>query len=375
MKSSYSMKKFILPGVICLFIFSFFEQSLAQSRQMIPAAVTEQLMHPPPVPYFLITGLCYGDTTHFFNRTTGSTKVFWSILNDKGDTLTQTHDQDMSYYFRKRGYYSICLTADNGHLATKTRIVRVDSITEADFAYRNCFNEFENMSTCADQYVWVFPDGTTSTDTLPRYAFKAPGKFPVKLTAIKSTKKQTLNKFIFIGGDSLGQPDPTFTFKHIDSTLFEFKAVDSLEHNYTWYFGDDAYDDTSGYKTRHVIDLEKYNGSVELFLTNLCGFASSELNPFAITGIKECDALTLNASVYPNPASDELTLSIADLPPGKTMLVKFIDAKGVTITETRSVTSTKNYQLKFATGSFPKGIYFIQIILEDQLLNKKIVLK
>jgi hypothetical protein len=58
----------------------------------------------------------------------------------------------MSYYFKKRGFYSVCLTADNGHLATKTRIIRVDTITEADFKYRNCFNEFENLSTCADQF-------------------------------------------------------------------------------------------------------------------------------------------------------------------------------------------------------------------------------
>lgn len=369
------MKKCATYSFLILFVFIFSTRSIAQSKRVLTAVITEKVMHPPPVPYFLITGLCYGDTTHFINKTTGTKKIYWSILNDKGDTLFQSMDQETSYYFKKRGFYSVCLTADNGHLATKTRIVRVDTITQADFAYRNCFNEFENMSTCSDQFVWVFPDGTSSTDTLPMYTFKAPGKFPVKLTASLKTKTDTANKIISIGGDSLGQPDPTFTFKHIDSTLFEFKAVDSLEHNYTWYFGDDAYDDTSGYKTRHVIDLEKYNGSVELFLTNLCGFAIFELDPFSVTNVNELDLLSLNTMIYPNPASDELTISMTDLQEGKTMLIQLIDAKGSTVKETKVITSAKTYQLKYTTSSFPEGIYLVRIIVGEHLLSKKVVLQ
>jgi hypothetical protein len=367
------MKKFAL-FVFVLFVFTFSIRSVAQSKQVISAVVKEKLMHPPPVPYFLITGLCYGDTTHFTNRTIGTTKIHWSILNDKGDTLYQSDDLEISYYFKTRGFYSVCLTADNGHLATKTRIVSVDTVIKADFAYRNCFNEFENMSTCADHFIWVFPDGTHSTDTLPSYTFKAPGGLPVKLTAFRNAKNNTANKFISIGGDSLGQPDPTFTFKHIDSTLFEFKAVDSLEHNYTWYFGDDTYDDSSGYKTRHVIDLEKYNGSVELFMTNVCGFAIFELNPFAITNVKEKNALSLNAAIYPNPARDELTISMTDLPEGKNMLVRLIDAKGSTLQETRTISHTKTL-LKYDISALPKGIYLVQILIVEQLLSKKIVIQ
>jgi hypothetical protein len=369
------MKKCARYSFLVLFVFMVSTRSIAQSKQVISVGVKEKVMHPPPVPYFLITGLCYGDTTHFINKTTGVTSVHWSILNDKGDTLHQSNNWDIAYYFKKRGFYSICLTADNGHLATKTRIVSVDTIIKADFAYRNCFNEFENLSTCADHYIWIFPDGTSSTDILPVYTFKAPGKFSVKLSAFGNSKNYTLNKFISIGGDSLGQPDPTFTFKHIDSTLFEFKAVDSLEHNYTWYFGDDAYDDTSGYKTRHVIDLEKYNGSVELFLTNLCGFAIFELDPFAITGVKETDLLNLNTMIYPNPASDELTISMTDLPQGKTMLIQLIDAKGSTVKGTKVITHEKSYQLKYTTSSFPKGIYLVRISIGEHLFSKKVVLQ
>jgi hypothetical protein len=131
------MKKFVLYNLVLLVAFAFSTRSVAQSKQVIPAAIKEQVMHPPAVPYFLITGLCYGDTTHFINRSSGAASVHWCILNDKGDTLHQSGDNTMSYYFKKRGFYSICLTADNGHLATKTRIVRVDTITEANFAYRN----------------------------------------------------------------------------------------------------------------------------------------------------------------------------------------------------------------------------------------------
>jgi PKD repeat protein len=368
------MKKFILYNLVLLFVFTFTTRSVAQSKQAVPAS--EKVMHPPPVPYFLITGLCYGDTTHFINRSSSASSVHWSILNDKGDTLHQSDNNTMSYYFKKRGFYSVSLTADNGHLATKTRIVSVDTVTEANFAYRNCFNEFENLSTCADQYIWLFPDGSNSTDTLPRYTFKTPGQFLIRFTAFnKNGKSHTANKFISIGGDSLGQPNPAFTFKHIDSTLFEFKAMDSLEHNYTWYFGDNAYDDTSGYKTRHVIDLEKYNGAVTLFLSNLCGFASADQDPFAITDIKETDQLSLHTIIYPNPASGELTLSIADLPPGKTILVRLVDAKGVTVKETTAITAAKNYRLNYNTSALPNGIYLVQMLVGEQLLSKKVILQ
>jgi DTW domain-containing protein YfiP len=79
--------------------------------------------------------------------------------------------------------------------------------------------------------------------------------------------------------------------------------------------------------------------------------------------------------IYPNPASDELTVSITDLPEGKTMLLKLIDATGSTLQETRTISHTKIYQLKYNTSTLPKGIYLVQICVGEQLLSKKIVIQ
>jgi hypothetical protein len=57
------MKKFAVYGLVLLFIFTFSKRSLAQYKEAAPLTVKGKTMHPPPIPYFSINRLCYGDTT------------------------------------------------------------------------------------------------------------------------------------------------------------------------------------------------------------------------------------------------------------------------------------------------------------------------
>lgn len=333
----------------------------------------EGILHPPPVVNFYITGLCYGDTTHFISKTDIG-EIYWAITNDKGDTLYSVKSVDTKYYFKKKGIYNICQTADNGHLATKIRTVVVDTITHADFYFRPCINEFNNLSTCSDQFVWLMPDNSTTTDAFPAYQFKTGGNAPVKLIAKKGNKANTVTKVISVPTDSLGIPDATFTFKRQGtSNVFDFKAVDSLEPHYSWTFGDLTFDDVSGYKVTHTFNTSKYEAPMNLRVSNGCGFKIYEADPFAVVGI-ETYSLMENIRVFPNPATEELTIAITDLPIAQWVSIRLTDIHGKIFKEYESALSG-SFNTKWDISTFAKGIYFLEIISNDQLINKKIMVQ
>jgi hypothetical protein len=367
------MKKYSLLFLFLSLLPGFSASLKAQSIHEL--YTNKRALHPPPIPDFYMSGLCFGDTTRFYNRTNAGS-ISWSILNDKGDTLYTALKDTIAYYFKKRGAYNVCLTADNGHLATLTRTVMVDTIVKADFAYRTCINEFNNLSTCSDHFIWTFPGSITSAATFPGYQFKKGGPNTVKLVASKGNKSNTITKIITMTWDSLGAPDSTFIFKrHGTSYTFDFKAVDSLERSYSWNFGDRQFDDTSGYKVTHTIDFAKYSGPVQLRVASACSFTICEIDPFLTTGIPDEVFLLRNTIVYPNPTSDELNLSINNLATGKRMTIKLMDAKGTLLKETQAISTAKSYNQKYNMTEFAKGIYLLQIIADEQLLNKKIVVQ
>jgi PKD repeat protein len=341
-----------------------------------PPTISKKIMHPPPVPYFFITGLCFGDTTHFINKTiTTLISSEWNILNDKGDTLYHSKDKDLSYYFKKRGYYTICLTADNGHIATKTRIIKVDTLTKAAFSFRSCYDEFDNQSTCSDQFIWILPDKSMSTVIAPSYTFSAPGKYAVTLISKKGNTADTLHQLITIKGDSVGIPTATFTCKRLsaDST-FEFTALDSLADIYSWYFGDGLGDDTSGYKAIHKIN-STYSPPVNLFITNGCGVAVDLLDPFIATDITEENKASFNLTIFPNPVVDELTVSLNKLAVGKKVCIHLMDANGVLLKQSTFLNASETINFKYDVHALSSGIYLLQVKAGEEVVNRKFIVK
>jgi PKD repeat protein len=361
-------------------LLSIFVVSIRVPSQTIATAhlptINKKTVHPPPIPYFIIRGLCFGDTTHFINKTTSSIiSSEWNILNDKGDTLYHSEDKDLRYYFKKRGFYTICLTADNGHIATKTRIVRVDTLTKAAFVFRSCYDEFDNQSTCSDQFVWILPDKSTSTAIDPPYTFSAPGKYAVTLISKKGNHIDTLHKQITIKGDSVGIPTATFRCKRLsaDST-FEFTALDSLANVYSWYFGDGLGDDTSGYKVIHKIN-STYSPPVNLFITNGCGVAIDLLDPFTVTAIPEENNASFNLTIFPNPVADELNVSLNKLAVGKYICIRLMNANGALLKQSTFVNTTDTINFKYDAHVLSSGIYLIQVQAGEEMMNRKFIVK
>jgi hypothetical protein len=346
---------------VCIMIlFSLGVNAQGNLKDKLKKSYKDRELHAPPKPFFYMKGLCFGDTTMFINKSDMGT-ITWAIKNTKGDTISVLYGDTVFYYFKAKGIYQVSLTADNGHKATLTKTVIVDSMTKADFAYRYCYNTWDNLSACSDQFIWVLPDGTTSTDTFPSYTFPAPGKFPVKLIAIRGNKKDTLTKIISIGGDSLSWPSAKFTVKKVGTATFEFKALDTLATYYSWYFGDKTSDDTSGYKVIHTIDGDKYQAPVDLMLVNACGLAFYDIDPFTVTKIEEYSDKTF--SIFPNPNKGNFTID-----PNTDETVEII----VTDIYAREIFKKKVMgKTHMNLPDLRSGVYFIKVIGKDSEIKVK----
>jgi hypothetical protein len=80
-------------------------------------------------------------------------------------------------------------------------------------------------------------------------------------------------------------------------------------------------------------------------------------------------------SVYPNPLNDYTTLSIFASKPSSG-LIRLIDNTGKQLmTKSFNVSNGSNSILVDQLGFLPKGIYVIQVMLNNKLYNQKIVKK
>ncbi|MGK7388969.1 MAG: PKD domain-containing protein [Candidatus Cyclobacteriaceae bacterium M2_1C_046] len=123
--------------------------------------------------------------------TNTSTTGDWQYLWDFGDGTTSTDPNITSHTYSKSGTYLIQLTLSDGTCEKSfSQSVKVTSPPPvADFEYTpeaGCLPlkvTFSNLSEFADQFLWEFGDGDTSTLENPVHTYTTPGTYSVKLTA------------------------------------------------------------------------------------------------------------------------------------------------------------------------------------------------
>ncbi|MES2621973.1 MAG: PKD domain-containing protein [Bacteroidota bacterium] len=133
---------------------------------------------------------CAGYPVKFNNFTPNATSYLWSF----GDGETSTK-KSPTHVYKKNGFYSVSLTANNGELCDSTitlsNYVHIDTV-KADFemvatksvvppfvcTFSNTTSPKANM-----KYIWDFGDGTTETSANPVHIYDIPGNFNVRLVA------------------------------------------------------------------------------------------------------------------------------------------------------------------------------------------------
>jgi hypothetical protein len=82
----------------------------------------------------------------------------------------------------------------------------------------------------------------------------------------------------------------------------------------------------------------------------------------------------LNSSVFPNPASSTLTLTLENIS-GQVMSINLINTEGQIIYSNNELRSAANYHDIINTEKIPNGLYLLQMIINDEIVNKKVVIK
>ena len=134
--------------IFCLLSF----QSIGQNNRNGYNSV----LHQPPEADFSWVNACFGDTTQFINGSIRGMTYKWYVYNKNMAKLDSSTNFNISYLFPSADTFYVYLYVDNGHPASITEMVVIDTVTRADFNFMHCSNQFLNHSTCATSFFWDF---------------------------------------------------------------------------------------------------------------------------------------------------------------------------------------------------------------------------
>jgi PKD repeat protein len=233
-------------------------------------------VHPAPVPVFTqnVSSGCAPLTVNFTNQTQGNNTYVWGLGNGNNSVSTNA-----SSTYLLAGAYTVRLTATNsfGCIATQqvnnavTASAPVALFTSSDTA--GCPPHqvnFYNSSIGATSYLWLFGDGTTSTQVNPSKTFQELGTYTVSLISTNAQGCRDtiiMNNLIDVNFEIANYtPPPPVTACSPFTTSFGIQ--DNSAVSYFWDFGDGTtstvanpthtYEEAGVYTVSLIVD----NGSV-----------------------------------------------------------------------------------------------------------------
>lgn len=132
-----------------------------------------------------------GEVINFYNHSSGYNLLEWNF----GDGTYSTQ-RDPSHWYATPGVYTVTLKASSSEgVDVASMLISVDYldpvsdfVPEYDYYEPDETIQFINYSSQADEYLWDFGDGTSSTLFEPSHYYKTEGIYTVKLSAYNGTK-------------------------------------------------------------------------------------------------------------------------------------------------------------------------------------------
>lgn len=85
--------------------------------------------------------------------------------------------------------------------------------------------------------------------------------------------------------------------------------------------------------------------------------------------------LKKNILIYPNPTSGEFNLRLTHLPAkDNQLLINLISTSGTVVYQLKKTVSITDYSMQFDVHLLPKGIYALQMICNNEVLIKKVII-
>ncbi len=237
---------------------------------------------------------CAQSGVQFMDNTQGTVTQWQWIFGDNG----QVFDQHPQYRFSDTGYMATELIVFNG--GCSDTLLRPDfvyvkpSVAKLKFDF-NCGNPFQfsftNLSLGADNWVWNFGDGNTSTVMHPVHVYADTGSYIVSLTTFNNTtgcdgyksKGLMTTKVIpgFFASDSV--------ICKGNSAAFTSTIANGEVNRFIWYFGDGSFEstlensvtheyETPGEYTVSLVTINKVNCRDSIVKTNYISVKAVKAN-------------------------------------------------------------------------------------------------
>jgi len=239
-----------------------------------------------------------------------------------------------------------------------------------------CYTKFVSIGTAAlagHRYKWTSPSGFTSNISDPNVQVVYNSLYILKETiaATGCSRIDSVNVKVNPSPKALWSVNSigkTYNFYVKDSSLNKL--------SYGWTFGDSSATQT-GYHVSHIFaQTKKY--MIKLLVTNQYGCTAEDDSDINITaaGINSdagSDLIDLN--IYPNPFTYSTLLSF-NLPQPSHVTISISDMKGKVLSiptnETLNIGLNK-FEINALKSGMSPGTYFIDIMVNDQLICKKVI--
>lgn len=307
-----------------------------------------------------------------------------------GDGQSST-DHDPEHTYSSAGTYSVKLKVYDTTIAGCSDSV-THSVTltpcyiNASFGAYDTLGKmtFYNSSFGANKYLWIFGDGTTSTDTAKQFEHNYAGParfFLVRLIAWDTAHmpcSDATQYYVYSNGCKAGFDIVPDTSNQFSALVVENSRAGS-NTSYVWDFGDG---DTSHVRTPshtyagtgpYVLCLTIYDSMCTSTYCDTLGFDSSgsilAMRPFSIrvtypgenyngsTSVEEHEYSDV-VKVFPNPAGNSVTVTSN----GRDIKqVNLVDIQGKVILRENTADRSKEINL----SAISPGLYFIEVVFDN----------
>ena len=224
----------------------------------------------------------FGNSFTFNNTSTGAATYLWSF----GDGATSTQQNPTHVYTTAANFtVQLVVTSSNGCKDSVSNSFNVFPKPIAAFAqpanqclFGNSFT-FNNTSTGAATYLWMFGDGATSTQQNPTHVYSAASAYTVQLVV---TTSNGCKDSVSHGFNVFPKPIPSFTqpaSQCLSGNSFTFNNTSTGAATYLWSFGDGA---TSTLQNPTHVYTTAANFTVQLIVTNSNGCKDSVSHSFDV---------------------------------------------------------------------------------------------
>lgn len=228
-------------------------------------------------------------------------------------------------------------------------------------------------------YQWT-PSAGLSCDTCPNPNASPDSTTDYILTVTDSTGSvATDTATVSITDTSYLQPNIGFDLLYgVRGGAIYYLTDSTYQGQIDWDFGD-SLDATpgSGDTVTHVYNQtypDFYDPYVCVTIYDSCGFPHTMCRNFFLgwEGIDELTADDIN--LYPNPANDQLTIT-ANNKTNAPVQVSLLNLLGQRLNNQELGNQSSQWQTQLGVGSYPAGVYVLQVTIGNQIVRKKILVQ